>query len=306
MTILVVRLGAMGDILHTLPAVTGLHWAHPRARIHWVVEPRWQVLLEGNPALASVIPFDRRSWKSIRTVRRQLRALQFDQAYDFQGLLKSALVAWQSGARRITGYPASHLREPLARFFYSEKPHIRAAHVVEQHLELAGVPAPSVLSLPEGRAEGSLPSGGFVLASPFAGWRSKQWPLEHFALLAARLPVPLVLNVSPFDAQQLPALPNTIRHVSSLDGLIWATRRASAVAGVDSGPLHLAAALGKPGVAIFGATDPARNGPYGDTIRVLRSPRAVTSYKRGDEIDPVMRDITVDQVHAQLAPLLVP
>lgn len=306
MTILVVRLGAMGDILHTLPAVTGLHWAYPRARIHWVVEPRWQVLLEGNPALASVIPLDRRSWASIRAVRSQLRALKIDRAFDFQGLIKSALVSWQSGARRVTGYPATHLREPLARWFYSDQPAIQAPHVIEQHLELAGVPAPSLLSLPEGRAEGDLPSGPFVLASPYAGWRSKQWPLEYFSHLAVRLPMPLVLNVSPFDSKHLPAMPNTIRHESSIEGLIWATRRATAVVGVDSGPLHLAAALAKPGIAVFGATDPARNGPYGDTIRVLRSPRAVTSYRRGEEIDPVMRDITVDQVHAELAPLLVP
>ena len=306
MTILVVRLGAMGDILHTLPAVTGLHWAYPLARIHWVVEPRWRMLLDGNPALASVIPLDRRSWSSIRDVRRHLRSLRIDQAFDFQGLIKSALVARLSGAQRITGYPPSHLREGMARWFYSGSPSISAAHVVDQHLELAGVPAPSVLSLPEGRREGELPSGPFVLASPYAGWRSKQWPLEYFSHLAVRLPMPLVLNVSPMDSKHLPAMPNTILHQSSIDGLIWATRHAKAVVGVDSGPLHLAAALAKPGVAIFGATDPKRNGPYGGTIRVLRSPRAITSYQRGDEIDPVMRDITVDQVHAELAPLLVP
>jgi heptosyltransferase I len=305
MTILVVRLGAMGDILHTLPAVTGLHWRHPEARIHWIVEPRWQVLIEGHPALASVIPFDRKSWESVRAARRQMRSLAIDQAYDFQGLIKSALVAWQSGARRITGYDAPHLREPAARFFYGERRRVTAAHVVDQHLEMAGVKAPSVIALPPGRAEGELPAGPFVLTSPFAGWRSKQWPLEYFAHLAKRLPVPLVLNASPKDVKHLPAMPNTLRHVSSVEGLIWATRQAAAVVGVDSGPLHLAAALGKRGVAIFGGTDPARNGPYGDTIRVLRSPRAVTSYERGEEIDPVMRDVTVDQVYGELAPILV-
>jgi len=305
MTILVVRLGAMGDILHTLPAVTGLHWRHPEARIHWVVEPRWRVLLEGNPALESVIELDRRSWESIGAARRQLRALRIDEAYDFQGLIKSALVAWQSGARRTIGYAASHLREPLARFLYGEKRTVTATHVVDQHLQLARVAAPSVVAMPAGRPEGELPEGPFVLTSPFAGWRSKQWPLEHFADLARRLPVPLVLNASPRDIERLPAMENTLRHASSVEGLIWATRRAAAVVGVDSGPLHLAAALRKPGVAIFGGTDPARNGPYGDTIRVLRSERAVTSYKRGEEIDPAMRDITVDQVYGQLAPLLV-
>lgn len=311
MNLLVVRLGAMGDILHTLPAVTGLHWKHPEARIHWVVEPRWQVLLAGNPALASVIPLDRRSWESIRRARQQLRALAIDTAYDFQGLMKSALVAWQSGARHRIGYAKEHLREPAARFFYDEVRRTQAAHVVDQHLELAQVKAPSVIALPPGRDEGDWqdgrrPAGPFVLTSPFAGWRSKQWPLEYFAHLAKRLPVPLVFNASPQDVIHLPAMPNTLRHVSSIEGLIAITRQATAVVGVDSGPLHLAAALGKPGVAIFGGTDPARNGPYGDTMRVLRSARAVTSYQRGAEIDPAMRDVSVDQVYGELAPLLVP
>jgi heptosyltransferase-1 len=124
--------------------------------------------------------------------------------------------------------------------------------------------------------------------------------------LADRLrPIPLVLNVSPQDTIHLPAMPNMIRHESSIEGLIAVTRRAAAVVGVDSGPLHLAAALGKRGVAIYGGTDPARNGPYTKAIRVLRSPRAATTYQRGGEIDPAMRDITVDQVYAELAPLLV-
>ena len=99
---------------------------------------------------------------------------------------------------------------------------------------------------------------------------------------------------------------NVLIHVSSIAGLIHATRQATAIVGIDSGPLHLAAALKKPGVAIFGGTDPARNGPYGGTIRVLRSPNAVTSYKRGHEIDPVMREITPDEVYGALAPILVP
>jgi len=307
MNILVVRLGAMGDILHTLPAVTGLHWAHPQARIHWLVEPRWSVLLEGNRAITSLIPLNRRSWQSVRETRRALKALRIDTAYDFQGLLKSAAAARLSGARRVIGYGAAHLREPLARFLYSERRAVNAPHVVDQHLQLAQVTAPSLVALPAGEPEGDLPPGPFVLASPFAGWRSKQWPLEYFAHLAQELGrVPLVLNVAPADSKHLPAMPNTIRHESGLEGLIDATRRATAVVGVDSGPLHLAAALGKRGVAIYGGTDPARNGPYTDLIRVLRSPRAITSYKRGDEIDPAMRDISVDQVYAELAPLLVP
>src|SRR5262249_37836946 len=128
----------------------------------------------------------------------------------------------------------------------------------------------------------------FVLASPLAGWRSKQWPLESYALLATRLRreagVTLALNGPPSERTSFANVPDALTHVSSLAGLIDATRRATAVLGVDSGPMHLAAALGKPGVAIFGPTDPARNGPVGDTFTVLRSPEATTSYKRRETI----------------------
>ena len=89
-------------------------------------------------------------------------------------------------------------------------------------------------------------------------------------------------------------------HYSSLPGLIYATRRAAAIVGVDSGPLHLAAALSRPGVAIFGPTDPARNGPYGDSLRVLRTPAAATTYKRGAATDPSMRIISPDEVFETL------
>src|SRR5439155_20434798 len=136
-----------------------------------------------------------------------------------------------------------------------------------------------------------LPETDFVLASPLAGWQSKQWPMEHYESLAARLKrelgIPLVLNGPP--GSSLP-------HESGLPGLIHATRRAIAVVGMDSGPLHLAAALDKPGVAIFGPTDPQRNGPYRSSLEVLRSPSAVTSYKRRAEIDESMRQVSPEEV----------
>jgi heptosyltransferase-1 len=152
--------------------------------------------------------------------------------------------------------------------------------------------------LPPGRPEGDLPSGDFVLASPLAGWGSKQWPLDHYRSLAARLRrelgIPLVLDGPP--GADFAAVEGAIPHHSSLPGLIYATRRATAIVGVDSGPLHLAAALGKPGVAIFGPTDPARNGPYGESLRVLRTGAAATTYKRRASIDPSMQNISPDEV----------
>jgi len=189
----------------------------------------------------------------------------------------------------------------------------RAAHVVDRNLELAAAcggsavpPSLRLFPLPPGRPEGDLPAGDFVLASPLAGWASKQWPMEHYASLAARLRdelgIPLVLDGPP--GADFSAAAAALPHYASLPGLIHATRRAAAIVGVDSGPLHLAAALAKPGVAIFGPTDPARNGPYGDSLRVLRAAAAATTYKRGAAIDSSMRDISPDEVFEVLRALI--
>jgi heptosyltransferase-1 len=161
-----------------------------------------------------------------------------------------------------------------------------------------------VFPLPPGEPEGALPDGPFVLASPLAGWRSKQWPREHYAALAAalrnQLDAPLVLNGPPAAETELKSVDGAWVHISGLSGLIHATRRAAAVVGVDSGPLHIAAALEKLGVAIFGPTDPARNGPYGGSLRVIRSASAATSYKRLTEVDESMRQISPDLVFEEL------
>ena len=150
--------------------------------------------------------------------------------------------------------------------------------------------------IPQGRPEGLLPAGDFILANPFAGWGSKQWPLASYLEIAKRIDVPLVLNVpEPIEA------PGAHVHVSGISGLIHATRRAVAIIGVDSGPLHLAAALAKPGVAIFGPTDPARNGPYGGSLTVLRTDAAETTYKRETEVAGSMRSVGVDQVLSALS-----
>jgi heptosyltransferase-1 len=301
--ILVVRLGAMGDIVHSLPAVASLKHSHPGSHLTWAVEPQWEPLLEGNAFIDRIVRLRRQSFRGLFETWRDLRVADYDFAVDFQGLMKSALVASAARPERIFGFHQSQLREPAAALFYSHKTLSRAQHVVDRNLDLAATAgAFNVLHafpLPPGRPEGDLPHGDFVLASPLAGWRSKQWPIEHYHALAARLlrelGIPLVLNGPPEAGFQ---------HQSGLHGLIYATRRAAAVVGVDSGPLHLAAALGKPGVAIFGPTDPARNGPYGDSLKVLRSPSASTTYKRGAYINEAMHQISPDQVFETLRALL--
>jgi heptosyltransferase-1 len=302
--ILVVRLGAMGDIIHTLPAVAWLKQTQPGAHLTWLVEPRWAPLLEGNPYVDRVVLLRRQSLAGLMETRRELRTGPYDLAVDFQGLLKSALAASAAHPRRLFGFHQSQLRERLAGLFYSDKTLSGAAHVVDRNLELAAAcsgrgigPAKRLFPLPPGRPEGELP-GDFVLASPLAGWGSKQWPMCHYRTLAGRLRkelgIPLVLDGPP--GADFAAVEGAVPHHSSLPGLIHATRRAAAIVGVDSGPLHLAAALGKPGVAIFGPTDPARNGPYGNTLRVLRTVEAATTYKRDAAIASSMQKISPDEV----------
>jgi len=285
----------MGDVIHTLPAVAALKEGHPQSRLTWVVEPQWAPLLDGNRFVDRVIAFRReRFFESLR----ELRSEAYDLAVDFQGLVKSAVVARLAGPRRIFGFAAGIARERVASMFYSNPVHTSAIHMVDMRLDLAAAAgarkSTTVFPLPPGCAEGELPEGEFVLASPLAGWRSKQWPIEHYRELAVRLRelgIPLVLNGPPAASAELSRVEGAMAHCSGISGLIDATRRAAAVIGVDSGPLHLAAALNKPGVAIYGPTDPALNGPFGDSLQLLRAPGAVTSYKRGAAPDASMWEI---------------
>jgi heptosyltransferase-1 len=306
--ILVVRLGAMGDIIHTLPAAATLRRSFPGAHLTWLVESRWSELLEGNPYVDHVEILERGSLATLWRSARRLRGRRYDLAVDFQGLLKSAISASIARPEKLYGFHPSLLREKQASWFYSRSVEVRRGHVVDMNLELASAtgasnPAP-LFPIPEGRLEAPLPPGPFVLANPLAGWAAKQWPLERYTALASRLRaelnLTLVLNSPPNAAGQLNQVQGAHVHVSGLQGLIHATRRAEAVVGLDSGPMHLAAALGIPGVALFGPTDPARNGPYGESFTVLRSPWAATSYKRRAEPDESMWAITPEDVVASL------
>ena len=302
--ILVVRLSSMGDVLHALPVAVRLKQALPRLELTWAVHERWSPLLRDNPSIDRVIelplgrwraaPFRGATWKEVRECRAALRERRFDAAIDFQGLVKSAAVTFFSRADRVFGFPRDEIREPIAASFYSNRVSSASRHVIEKNLDLAhavieslqagweargGAARDSDLSpLPAGRPEPRLPSEDYVLTSPFAGWKAKEWPVEYFAELAETLHretgMPLVIDCAPGQEREArriveQAPPGTCRlHPSSVEGLIAATRRARAVVGVDSGPVHLAAALGRPGVAIYGPTDPARNGPYSSSFQV--------------------------------------
>ncbi len=323
--VLVVRLGAMGDVIHALSAVSTLARALPGARVDWIVEPRWASLLEGNPYVHSVLefplkawrkrPFSVESWSAARRLISGLRAKRYDLVVDLQGLIKSACLGRLTGSPRRVGFETAALREPFARNFYTEQVGVAGAHVVDRNLSavrrLVGDEGAAVeFPLPEGECSTALPQGDFVLATPVAGWGSKQWPSRHYAQLAGLihqgLGMPLVLDCAPGDvgyvqeiARSAPA-ESVVLHPSTIPQLIGATRRARAVMGVDSGPLHLAAALSKPGVAVFGPTDPARNGPYGGTLTVLRATTAATTYQRDANVSCAMSSISAEQVYEEL------
>ena len=300
----------MGDVIHTLPAVAALRRSFPEGTLNWLIRPRWAPLLAGNPHVDRAIPLAREVGATLRTIET-LRQDHFDLAVDFQGLMQSAGVAKAAGAVKLVGFGKGAVREKLAAALYSQTVEPTSAHVVDRNMELAsaaaGVPMESrarEFPLPIGAPEGSLPQPPFVLASPLAGWGSKQWPLERWSELAALLDLPLVVNGPPSSQSDLSMIKGAVVHLSGVAGLIDATRRATVVIGLDSGPLHLAAALAKPGVALFGPTDPARNGPYGTSFRVLRDAEAVTDYHRRDEPDTSMRAITPAMVAETLHDVL--
>lgn len=305
-SILIVRLGAMGDIVHSLPGVASLRQSFPSASLTWVVDPKWAPLIEGGGVVDRIVHFRRGEPSSWSDTRRELRREKYDLAVDFQGLFKSALIAHLARPERIAGFGSGVVRERLAGLFYSTRVRSRAIHVVDQAIDLAAGAGAAQRShsfpLPAGRPEDRLPAGPFALASPLAGWTSKQWPLEHYARLALmlkdRLGLPLVLNGIPGT---VPDVPNTLKHETSIAGLIDATRRASVIIGVDSGPVHLAAAMGRSGVAIYGPTDPDRNGPYGGDFQVFRQPGTRTTHRRGSTVDPSMAAISPEQIFEALA-----
>jgi heptosyltransferase-1 len=305
--ILIVRLGAMGDIIHALPAAASLKLSFPGRRVIWVAARKWLPLLEGNPHLDSVIPFERKSVACISATWKLLRATQPGVAIDFQGLMQSAVAGRVARPDEFIGLDKTLARESAAAFFYTRQVHAVGPHRVERCLQLAAAAGVTILTkeawLPAGRPEGELPHSPFVLANPFAGWVSKQWPIEYYEALAQALAsegLQLVVNVPESRAAEVHPFKSLRVHSSSIAGLIHATRLAAAVVGVDSGPLHLAAALKKPGVAIYGPTDPTQTGPFNSSIVVLRGLNTATTYKRDIVIHPSMRSITVEQVAQSL------
>jgi heptosyltransferase I len=287
-TFLIVRLGSLGDVVHAIPAAAALRAHFPASRIDWLVDPQYVPLVDMVTGLDRTIAMDTR-WlvrsgerTRLRRTLAELRSVQYDVVFDFQGLLKSAVLARAAGGRRVVGFAREHLREPLARLFYSARIDPKpAAHVIDMNMALL-----SAVDVWERRARFPLAiprsatvdlvierfSDGYVLINPGAAWPNKRWPAACFGAVAAALKdvygtlslvmwgpgeralAQDVVAASGGAAELLP--PTTIPDLAGI------ARGARLMISGDTGPLHLAAAVGAPIVSLYGPTWPARNGPW--------------------------------------------
>jgi heptosyltransferase I len=347
--LLIVRVSAMGDVIHTLPAVDALRQAFPRTFIGWLIEERWAELLCApgaprrgprsllRPLVDEVHTMRLKAWAkspfSISTLQRaatvwnDVRGARYDAAVDLQGAIRSAVLARLSGARVV--YGAAEPRESPASLWYTRKVVARGRHVVEQNLSVAEAlvghkAAMKSMALPcdlpkdlqaeqrIARRLAELGVGEFAILNPGAGWGAKRWPAERYGEVARKLAdqgVRSILNYGPGEEELTRRAEAASGGASeamscSISELIALTRRARIFIGGDTGPLHLAAALRVPVVAIFGPTDPARNGPYGTRSIVLRSAGSATSHARRAEPDEGLLAIGSDEVIAAARELI--
>lgn len=340
----------MGDILHALPAVTALRRAHRDWEIGWMIEPRWQALLtaekantedsgaQGAGSAAQPLvdrlhyaptkqwgkrPLSLQTLGELRALRRELRSSGYSAVIDFQGAIRSAILARMAGAPRVVG--ESEPRERPARWFFTQRIPTRGAHVIEQDVELASALAGDQLQpvtplLPVDCEAGKwcdrlLAASGnqpVALIAPGAGWGAKRWPAERYGAVAAGLAsrgLRVLVNTGPGEEHLAEAIQSASNHVAvpvktSLSQLIALTRRIALCVAGDTGPLHLACALGRPVVGIYGPTDPSRNGPHGTRYVVLRSPLSRRDHSRRPEPESGLLTINPDEVLAAADTLL--
>jgi heptosyltransferase-1 len=325
----------MGDIIHTLPAVAALREAFPQVTLGWLVEERWAELLctlrcprsgQRSPQRPlvdrvhvvnttawrrSLLSFN--TWQQMAVARSELRGIGYEMAVDFQGAVRSAVLARWSGASVV--YGDSQPRENVARMLYTRQVTTTGAHVVQQALALAqaviqrAMPASKVDLPVDPDAENKITAlagqpRDFAILNPGAGWGAKQWPAERYGLVARELAkdgLRSLINYGPGEEELAAAVESesagAAQKIScSISELIALTRRARLFIGGDTGPMHLAAALQIPVVAIFGPTNPARNGPFGTSSIVLRSASSLTSHARHPTPEKGLLEITPEEV----------
>ena len=334
MNILIVKLSAIGDVVHTLPSLAALKGHFPDAHITWVIEEAAADLIKNHPYLDRVIVSHRKQWitnlknikkigsalKEIRQFIAALRERRYDMVIDFHGLFKSAMIVGISGAKRKIGY--NSLQE-LSGLFLNEKIYEdMEKHAVDRYLDLsrylgADVESPEFLiplreenrrrvdtllkahKIDEGKP--------FVAVNPVAFWKTKLWEEKKFAELCDRIAGELKTNVV-FTGGKNDDVVERIQYMmnfysanltgkTSLRDLAYLYELASVVVTTDSGPMHIAAAVGTPTVALFGPTDPLRTGPYGEGHRVIQKDLDCSPcFKKNCDTMHCMKEITVDDV----------
>jgi len=299
---------------HSQPALPARSAAQPLVdRLHFVDTRQWKRR-----------PFSFKTARGIRSLARELRAAHYDAVIDLQGAIRSAIVARMASSPRLIG--EAKPREWPASWLFSERIFTRGAHVVEQDVELASAIAGDALSpadplLPvdpaaemwcdELLASLSLTAAQpIALIAPGAGWGAKRWPPERYAAVAQGLAARgfrVLVNAGPGEeslaatiAAHSPAVPLT----ASLPQLVALTRRIAVSIAGDTGPLHLASALGRPVVGIYGPTDPTRNGPFDARARILRSPLSQRDHSRRTAPSPGLLTISPADVLAAASDLL--
>jgi heptosyltransferase-1 len=334
--LLIVRLSAVGDVVHALPALDALRHCYPEATIGWVAHPGPAALLEGHPQLDHLFKLSRprgavQAWRALQTLRTELqRTGPWDVAIDFQGLTKSGVVAAVSGARRRLGFAGPASRE-LNALFMTQRVRPQAVPVIEMNLELVAAldcrapdPHPQLVAHPEDEEviqRWAAQAGGlarrFFVLDPFAGWPTKQWRRERWVAVARAVGDAFGLEALVFfgpgerpEAEHLAELirqagaPATVAPDTTLRQCVALLRRHAALfAGGDTGPMHIAAALGVPTVALFGSSDSRRNAPVfsGANFEVLQDfsqPCAGTFWRKCPHHEPgaCLDGITVDAV----------
>jgi lipopolysaccharide heptosyltransferase I len=324
MNILIVRLGALGDIVHAIPAAAALRAAFPDARIDWLVDAKHRPIVDLVTAIDRVVPLEARTLAGWTDVVRRARQVPYDIAFDFQGLMKSAVLARASGARKVAGFSIWHLREKTARPFYSETddPGVESSHVIFKNLSLlrvAGIettrvefPLARVSSAALDATRQELGSAEFAIVNPGAAWPNKRWPAERFGEVAAfvrevRGMSSIVLwgpGEQDLAASVVRASAGAARLAppTGIPDLVELARAAAVIVSGDTGPLHIAAAVGTPAVAIYGPTNPNRNGPWApDDVNVTRYESCGCHYGRRCRSDRwCLETVTVAEVTAAI------
>jgi heptosyltransferase-1 len=321
--ILITRLSAIGDCVHTMPLACALRKAYPEAFIAWAVEPMSAPLVKGHEAIDQTIVVPKgwlKKLSTIRQVRRQLRELKFDIALDPQSLSKSSLLGWFSGARQRIGFAKGQGRE-LALWLNNSRVQLQSTHVVDRYLEVArplGIESPAVefrmikdpvaQQMIEQFLTGAAIQNPLAVINPGAGWASKVWPAERYAAVARHLGethghtsvvvwagdsehawAKQIVEQSAGHAQLAP--PTSLLELTEL------CRKADLFVGSDTGPLHIAAAVGTRCVGMYGPTSPEKCGPYGTGhVNVCAEQSAGSSKKMRDADNDVMQTISAEQV----------